>query len=204
MKKPENLTDSEILHGIVLGGPDLERCLGYLYRQHYGALEHYIQTNSGDQDDAADIIQECFLVFIKMVEDRRFRGESSIKSVLYAICRNLWITELRKRKNIMARHERYEAGKESISPDVCSEISRQEDSRVVMDLFETLGEKCKNILLAFYYENLSMKEITVKEGFSNEQVLRNKKHKCLKALVEKIQNHPTLYQTLKNALQNGQ
>lgn len=204
MKKPENLTDSEILHGIILGGPNLERCLGYLYRQHYSLLKHYVQTNSGDQDDAADIIQECFLVFVRMVEDRKFRGESSIKSVLYAICRNLWITELRKRKNLMARHELYEADKESISPDVSSEISRLEDSRVVMDLFETLGEKCKNILLAFYYENLSMKEITVKEGFSNEQVLRNKKHKCLKALVEKIQNHPTLYQTLKNALQNGQ
>lgn len=204
MKKPENFPDSEVIQGIILGGQNLERYLGYLYRQHYGALEHYIQTNSGDQDDAADIIQECFLVFIKMVEDRRFRGESSIKSVLYAICRNLWITELRKRKNIMARHERYEADKESTSLDVSSEISRQEDSRIVMDLFETLGEKCKNILLAFYYENLSMKEITVKEGFSNEQVLRNKKHKCLKALVEKIQNHPTLYQTLKNALQNGQ
>jgi RNA polymerase sigma factor (sigma-70 family) len=204
MKKPENFTDSEILDGIILGGQNLEGCLGYLYRLYYNLLENYILTNSGDQDDAADIIQECFLVFVKMVEDRKFRGESSIKSILYAICRNLWITELRKRKNLMARHERYEADKESISLDVSSEISRQEDSRLVMDLFGTLGEKCKNILLAFYYENLSMKEITLKEGFSNEQVLRNKKHKCLKSLVDTIQNHPTLYQKLKNALQNGQ
>lgn len=204
MKKPKNFTDSEILEGIILGGQNLERFLGHIYRQYYSLLENYVLKNSGGQDDAADVIQECFLVFVKMVEDRKFRGESSIKSVLFAICRNLWITELRKRKNLMARHERYEAEKEIASPDVSTEISRQEDSRLVMEMFDTLGQKCKNILLAFYYENLSMKEITLKEGFSNEQVLRNKKHKCLKSLVDKIQNHPTLYLTLKNALQNGQ
>jgi RNA polymerase sigma factor (sigma-70 family) len=204
MKKPENLQDEDVIDGIVRGGQHLERSLGYLYRQYYDLLEHYVESNSGDKDDAADVIQDSFLVFVKMVEDGRFRGESSIKSILYAICRNLWITELRKRKTTMARHERYEAEKDNMTMDVSSEISRQEDSRLVMELFETMGEKCKNVLLAFYYENLSMKEISLREGFSNEQVLRNKKHKCLKALIEKIQNHPTLSQTLKNALQNGQ
>ena len=71
-----------------------------MYDGYYRYLENYVLQNSGSTDDAADIIQETFLVFIKTVEENKYRQESGVKSFLYSIVKNLWITELRKRKSI--------------------------------------------------------------------------------------------------------
>jgi RNA polymerase sigma factor (sigma-70 family) len=171
-----------------------------MYDGYYRYLENYVLQNSGSTDDAADIIQETFLVFIKTVEENKYRQESGVKSFLYSIVKNLWITELRKRKSMGVRNEIFENEKESVSQDISHSLVKHESHKLIMDLFQSLGDKCRNILLLFYYENLPMKEIMEKEDFSSEQVLRNKKHKCLKSLIEKIQSDEKTYTTVKNSL----
>ncbi|WP_250161269.1 MULTISPECIES: RNA polymerase sigma factor [Algoriphagus] len=173
-----------------------------LYRQYYGVLENYILQNSGSSDDAADIIQEVMLIFVQMISEGKFRAESSIKSFLYSICRNLWITELRKRKSSAARQEKYEESTEKVDSDVSESIAKTESLKYIMGLFQELGNKCKQILQLFYYEELPMKEICEKLDFSSEQVLRNKKYKCLKSLIEKTQASPQVYQNLQKALRH--
>jgi hypothetical protein len=44
----------------------------------------------------------------------------------------------------------------------------------------------------FYYENLSMKEMVDHLPYENEQVVRNKKYKCLHQLTEMIKDHPII------------
>jgi RNA polymerase sigma factor (sigma-70 family) len=61
-------------------------------------LENYVLNNNGSRDDAADVIQETIVAFIEIVEQGKFRGDSSIKSFLFAITRNVWLTELRKKR----------------------------------------------------------------------------------------------------------
>jgi RNA polymerase sigma factor (sigma-70 family) len=165
-------------------------------------LEHYILQNSGSADDAADIIQEVMLVFVKLVSEEKFRGEASIKSILYSISRNLWITELRKRKSTSARNERYEGEKDQLDTNISDQISRNENLKFVLDLFEKLGEKCQQILTLFYFEEYSMKEICEKLDFSSDQVLRNKKYKCLQSLTDQVKSSPVLLKNLQKALRH--
>ena len=44
----------------------------------------------------------------------------------------------------------------------------------------------EKILELFYYENLTMKEIVSHLHYENEQVVRNKKYKCLQQLTDKM------------------
>lgn len=201
MKKLQEYSTEEIISAI-RSKRKINEAIQYLYSSHYRYLERYVLQNNGDEDDAADIIQECFLVFIRMIEENKFRQEASVKSYLYSITRNLWITELRKRKSMAMRGEVYTKEKEVIEADVSTSLIKHESHNLIMEVFSELGEKCKSILYRFYYEDLSMKEIMTLENFSNEQVLRNKKHKCLKGLIEKIQSDPAKYTTIKNALQH--
>jgi len=200
MKKLKEYSTEEIISAI-RSKKEINGAIQYLYSTHYRYLERYVRQNNGDEDDAADIIQECFLVFIKLIEENKFRQEASIKSYLYAITKNLWITELRKRKSMTMRGEKYTQEKEAIETDISSTLIKNESHELIMGIFKELGEKCKSILYKFYYEDLSMKEIMMLEDFSNEQVLRNKKHKCLKGLIEKIQSDPNKLTTVKKALQ---
>lgn len=201
MKLNRNLTDQEILDQIK-SKTNPNQAISQLYAQHYRMLEHYIMQNSGSEDDAADLIQEVMLVFVKMVSEGKFRGESSIKSFLYSICKNVWITELRKRKSAQARHERYEGEKEQQDRDVSEQLARSENLKFVMDLFDKLGEKCKQVLTLFYFEELPMKEICERLDFSSEQVLRNKKYKCLQSLTDQVKSSESLSQNLLKALRH--
>ena len=56
-------------------------------------------------------------------------------------------------------------------------------------LLQSLGESCRKMLELFYYENLSMKEISLHFKYENEQVVRNKKYKCLQQLTEKMKQN---------------
>ena len=200
MKKLQEYSTEEIISAI-RSKRKINEAIQYLYSSHYRYLEKYVLQNNGDEDDAADIIQECFLVFIRMIEENKFRQEASVKSYLYSITRNLWITELRKRKSMAMRGDIFTKEQEENEADISTSLIKHESHSLIIEVFSELGERCKSILYRFYYEDLSMKEIMTLENFSNEQVLRNKKHKCLKGLIEKIQSDPTKYNTIKNALQ---
>jgi DNA-directed RNA polymerase specialized sigma subunit len=59
-------------------------------------------------------------------------------------------------------------------------------------MLDKLGESCRKILMLFYYENLPMKEIVQHLHYENEQVVRNKKYKCLKELTEMVKANPLI------------
>lgn len=181
----------------------INQALGRLYDFHYGMLEYFILQNSGTESDAQDTIQETMLVFVTMVQKQKYRGDASIKSMLYSINRNIWLTELRRRKNRSKRDVIFESEKEIEIGDYSLELIKMEGYKMMMELFDKLGKGCKSILTLFYFDNLSMEEIVKKEHFSSEQVLRNKKYKCMKALTAKVESSEELYEKVKTALSHG-
>ena len=92
---------------------EMDKALRFMYREYYTLLENYITNNNGSKDDAADIIQETMVAFIEIVEQEKFRGDASVKSFLYSIARNLWLTELRKRGSAENRNKNFEKAKDT-------------------------------------------------------------------------------------------
>ncbi|WP_297334831.1 sigma-70 family RNA polymerase sigma factor [Algoriphagus sp.] len=201
MKQKKLFTDQEI-SAMIREKKNQNLALNQLYMQYYEIMTHYVIKNSGSEADAADIIQEVMLVFVRLIEEGKFRGEASIKTYLYSILKNLWISEIRKRKATSQRHEKYQSQSNRWESDISETLSQQENIHFVMKLFSQLGEACKTILTLFYYEDLPLKEICVKLEFSSEQVLRNKKYKCLKALTDSVTNSPEISSNLKKALRH--
>ncbi len=113
----------------------------FLYKDYYSLLENYIINNNGNKDDAADIIQETIIAFIEIVEANKFRGESSVKSFLFSITRNMWLTELRKRNSADNRNMIFEKGKDAIEQETVLHLIRREHFSTIRQLFEKLGEK---------------------------------------------------------------
>jgi RNA polymerase sigma factor (sigma-70 family) len=201
MKLNKYFSDQEITK-MIRNKKDQEKAIAQLYEQHYGMLENLVLQNSGDEDDAADVIQESMLVLVQMIKSEKYRGESTIKSLLYSITKNKWISEIRRKRSSQTRHENYYGQDKESELDVSESIARQENLDFVMGLFEKLGETCKKILQLFYYEDLAMKEICEKLEFSSEQVLRNKKYKCLKSLTDSIKATPEIGELLQKSLRN--
>ncbi len=185
----------EIIAGLRLSR--IEEPVQALYDQHFEGIVTQVCMNGGDKDDGADIFQEAILVLIEKIRNGQFRGESSLKTFLYAIARNLWLHEMRTKKRRNSREINYVSGDESIQqPDIHG--LTKEDNTALETLMQQIGNTCKQILTGFYYDDKSMKELLQEFEYENEQVLRNKKSKCMKKLKELIMTNTNLLYQLKN------
>lgn len=185
METGRNLTDNELLQ-ILRSDTAPDNAIRQLYRSQFGITKAYINQNNGSDEDAEDIFQEVILVFIELVKKDKFRGESSIATFLYAITRNTWLNELKKRGRSKLREEKFEKAKDNAEMDISHYMVNRELKTQLMRVMDSLGETCKKILLAFYYDNLAIKEILQNLQYENEQVVRNKKYKCLKQLEQML------------------
>ncbi|MBL7699376.1 MAG: RNA polymerase sigma factor [Chitinophagaceae bacterium] len=200
MRAAQNFSDEELIM-LVRNGKTIDEPVKYIYEQHFYSLSSYIEQNQGTREDAEDIFQEVILTFISLIQQNKFRGESSVKTFLFSINRNTWLNELKKRGRKLKREEKFSSSMSVAEPEIEKYISNRESRKLIFDTIENLGELCRKILLAFYYENLSITEILTHLDYQNEQVVRNKKAKCMKSLEEKFNANPALAQKFKNALQ---
>lgn len=202
MKASKKYSDKEVIETI-REGKSIDGPVYYLYQTHSASLANFIRKNNGSQSDAEDTVQEVMMVFIDLVRQEKFRGESSIKTFLYSITRNVWLNELKKRNRSLLRDTEYYKGVSGQEDEITTYIARNEASKQVLQVMDKLGETCKQILVAYYYNELSMKEILQQLHYENEQVLRNKKYKCMKSLMEMLDGNDALKFSLKNSLTYG-
>lgn len=199
MEVIRNFPDDEIVSNL-RAGQRMNDIIQSIYRNHFESLSRYITNNSGSRQDAEDIFQEVLVNFIELVQKDKFRGESSIKTFLFSMNRHTWLNELKRRGRALSREEKFEKGQERVEMDTSHLIAEREEKAAIAALVSELGDTCKKILTLFYYENLSMREILEVSDYENEQVVRNKKYKCLKQLEQMLNTKPHLKQALKSLL----
>jgi RNA polymerase sigma factor (sigma-70 family) len=199
MEVTRNPTDSELIEGLK-GERTTDQAIRILYRNYYEPLSWYVINNSGSAQDAEDIFQEVVIAFVDLVRKNRFRGESSVKTFLFSMNRHYWLNELKRRGRALAREEKFERMQDRTTVDAGVKMVGLETGKEIMKLLDQLGETCKKILLLYYYEDYSMKQILEQVPYENEQVVRNKKYKCIKQLEQNINDNPPLKQALKSIL----
>lgn len=202
MQNAKSYSDEELIAAIKTSN-DINNAISFIYRTHYRMLENFVLTNSGNKVDAQDLIQDVMVSFVEMIQKDKYRGEASVKSFLYTLTRNLWITQLRKTGSEYKRNEFFETNREKIEDDISTFLTYKEAQKTILELFDRLGERCKQILILFYYEDLPMKDILEQTNYENEQVLRNRKYKCLKELTKLIERSPAISEAIKSALQTS-
>ncbi len=195
----ETFNDRELLSAL-LNNTSLNAGLRFMYREYFSFLSRYIYTNSGNEQDAEDNFQEVMVAFVNLVKAGKFRGEASIKTFLFSLNKNIWLNELKRRGRALVREVKYDRLNEQpqLTPDIVMEV--QQSKNTLLKALNELGENCRKILLLYYFENKSMKEIVSALPYQNEQVVRNKKSKCLKRLTQIVSGNKTLYNELKNFL----
>ena len=196
----KEFADDELIEAIRSGNA-IDDPVRFIYRRYFGVLSNYVEQNHGNGQDAEDVFQEAILTLIELVRQNKFRAESSIGTFLYSINRFIWLNELKKRGRQEKRNVKYTGGQELLDEGIEKYTGRREARQYVMSAIDQLGDVCKKILLLFYYEDLPIAEILTKLDYQNEQVVRNKKAKCMKTLEQKLKADPEMARNLKSALQ---
>ena len=169
----------------------------FLYQHHAEAVSSFIISRGGSKQDGEDIFQEAVVALIKLVKDGKYRQQANIRTFLIAISKNIWFNEIRKRKSTGQREKRYEDERDMVESDISEQIGDLEVKKQFRELLNRLGDPCKKLLLLFYYEDMSMKELLSHLPYENEQVVRNKKYKCLKQLTSLVKANPIIQKEIK-------
>jgi RNA polymerase sigma factor (sigma-70 family) len=181
----QSFSDAELLSNLQ-SGTSMNESIQAIYKDHFDRLCWFVMNNSGSRQDAEDIFQEVVMDFIEAIQKNKFRGESSVGTFLYSLNKYAWLNELKRKGRAMQREIKFDRDQDREEMDVGHLVSHREARAQVMMIVARLGDDCKKILVMFYYENLSMKEIVEKTKYGTEQVVRNKKYKCLKQLEQML------------------
>ena len=176
-KETPSYTDEEFVAAIRRGD---DRALAHLYRLHLPMVLHYVQQNSGTDDEAKDVYQEGIMVFYEKARDGSLELSCQIKTYLYAVCRRLWLKRLTEKTRFGGRlddHEPFlDTGAEA---DLLEAETRDRRFATMGEALERLGEPCRSLLEGFYLLDKSMQELTTEFGYTNADNAKNQKYKCL-------------------------
>jgi RNA polymerase sigma factor (sigma-70 family) len=161
-----------------------DRILIHLYKENFKLISHFIISNSGNNEDAQDIFQECLVVLYRKVKEKDFKLTSSLSTYIYSIARLMWLKELsiRKKRTELTTSEHNFSIEER---EVLDLIDYNEKLKLFREKFEELSEDCKKVLRMFL-NNVPIKEITKIMGYSSDQHTKNRRYRCKKSLVARI------------------
>ena len=139
-------------------------------------VKKYITANNGTADDAKDIFQDALVVLYKNVQSQSFALTVPLKTYLLAVTKNLWLQELRRRNKMPVTTEQIDI------PETIGE--KEKDACLATAAFNLLGERCRQLLILFYFKKKTYRELASFLGFGDERTAKNQKYRCLQKAKE--------------------
>lgn len=125
-----------------------------VYQSHFDSVYRYVLSLSRDPHIAEEITQETFFKALRSLD--QFRGDSSVKSWLCTIAKNIWISEQRKKKT-QPIDELLTFPDPGVSPE--ESIARQDESMRIHRLLHRLEEPYREVFTLRTLGQLSFRDI---------------------------------------------
>src|SRR3984893_1120043 len=146
---------------------DISELEAQLERLHGASFGWALSCCRRDHAEAEEVLQT---VYLKILEGKaRYRGESSLKTWLFAVIRKTAITEQRKRllralKSIAAPNPTPE--RNSFAAEPAAEFERSEAQKKFQAALEHLPARQREVLHLVFYEDLNLREAANVMGVS--------------------------------------
>lgn len=159
-----------------------------IYKKFVPKVVSYIRNNSGDEDQAQDVVQEIMILLFNQAKAKSLQLTCSFDAYFFLLCKRKWLNELKKASNKGVTIKEEETSNNEPTADMVAETELFEEKQQLFDaMFHKLGEKCQEVLkLSFTIK--SMEEVAEKLNVTYGYV-RKKKSLCTGQLTQWIQEH---------------
>lgn len=190
---------SKILHQdqVYIGGllNNNSSIIEFIYKKFAPKVTHYIKMNSGDADEAQDVIQEVLITIYNQAKTKGLELTCPFDAYFFLLCKRKWLNELKKSSNkeVTIKDENVSIDKDVEKLAIETEVQDEKQS-LFDEMFQKLGEKCQEVLKLSFVTK-TMEEVASKMNVTYAYV-RKKKSICTGQLTELIQQS-NRYQSLK-------
>lgn len=157
-----------------------------IYNEYRTGFLLYAKRYKLEEDRILDIYQDSIIALCENAQKGKIDNLSaSLKTYLFAIGKYMIFSELRKDTK---KTDFEELENILITTEDSSETNDEEVEQLKL-AFNHLGEKCKEILKLFYYQERNLDEITELMSYDNKNVAKSQKSRCLRQLKQIIENN---------------
>ncbi|MBT1705532.1 RNA polymerase sigma factor [Chryseosolibacter indicus] len=165
-----------------------EKLFYELYESSFPAVARFVRKMNGNFDDAKDIFQEALVVYYEKSSIEGFVISASHEAYILGIAKHLWIRKFRKDQHVVTFSV---SESEIVIPDTHNTTMNEER---LLHLLEETGKKCLDLLVSFYHDNKSIKEIMNFLGYRNEHTATVQKYKCLERVRDTVKEKQLTYE----------
>jgi len=157
------------------------KVLEELYSIHVPQVAKWIANNSGGLEDARDVFQEAIIALYNKACDPTFTLTYPIGGLIFQICKNKWIDQLRKnKKEVEVR--KVELGRYIDDEQInllSLDIKEEEVKQIKLDkAFKLLSDKCQR-LLQLLLKGKSPKIVANKLEMTDANTVYRRKNACM-------------------------
>lgn len=122
-----------------------------IYQMYSRKVFLFLLSKTNNEDLAEELTQETFFRAVQCID--RFQGNSSILTWLCGIAKNVWLKELRKRREILPINDDI--------PEIANqkEITVQWEQKEILQLIHDMNEPVREVMYLRLISNLSFAEI---------------------------------------------
>lgn len=157
----------------------MKHFLQHFYKKVFPVLSRYVSRMGGSFEEAKDVFQDALIIYYeKLVASNNEDIAKNDNAYLLGIAKHLWL-------------QKYRNSSMNVSLDAVDHeiLNEDQDSNFVagklMHYLEVSGQKCMEILKAFYYDKLPVQQLAKLFGYASVRSATVQKYKCL----EKVRDH---------------
>lgn len=163
-----------------------EKLFIHLYKKAFPATARYVSKKGGSFDEAKDIFQDALVIYYEKLTGASFVLSVDESSYILGIAKHLWAKRFRE-------DIRY-TPLDPYNSEFIEYENKQPSTPMLVHYLETAGQKCMDILKAFYYDKLPVATIARLFGYSTVHSATVQKYKCLEKVRETVKEKSLAYE----------
>ena len=157
-----------------------------LYKNSFPAIAKYISKRGGSFEEARDIFQDAVVLYYEKLVDDKLNLLVNEQAYLMGIAKHLWI-------------RKYNVDSRNVDIDEAGQLAEQQGEAMpvtqkLLNFLETAGQRCMDVLKAFYYDKLNITEVAEQFGYSGERSATVQKYKCLEKVRDTVKQKALSYE----------
>lgn len=146
-------------------------------------MAKYVAQMGGSVDDARDVFQDDLVIYYEKTVAGNLVASDG-KAYLLGIAKHLWFKKFKEQGNTLPLDDSFEQAEEA---------ELRVLNKKVLQFLESAGKRCMELLSAFYYHKLPVKEAAEQFGYAGERSVTVQKYKCLEKVRTTVKERSLSY-----------